>query len=353
MRTTFPILGLMIFLSCCALKQHEPHPQQKPSLNSKASINRTTCKAPQASSITISDGYILPVSSWRPKGEITAVILALHGFNDYRHAFSETGKFLARHGVITYAYDQRGFGETSGTGLWAGIEPMINDLRTLIHLLRIRHPGLPLFLMGESMGGAVIMTALDQPDPIHPDGIILIAPAVWSRATMPWYQRVALWLGARIVPSLKVSGRGLHIIPSDNVEMLQSLYLDPLVIKETRIDTLDGLTNLMDAALKASGHLHPPTLILYGDHDEIIPRKAVCRMLRALPPFHQGKWQLLLYPDGYHMLTRDLQADVVRNDIYTWISQPNAPLPSGHEWQRGDLASDCSNLWRHMESPGM
>jgi len=294
----------------------------------------------------MSDGYVLPISSWVPDGKITAVVLALHGFNDYRHAFAGTGPFLARHGILTYAFDQRGFGETEGFGLWAGTDRMVQDLHTLVRLLRSRHPGLPLFLMGESMGGAVIMAALGRPDPLQTDGAILIAPAVWSRDTMPWYQRVALWIGAHAFPSLRVSGKGLGITPSDNIEMLRTLSVDPLVIKKTRIDTIDGLTNLMDEAAATLGKIRGPGLILYGNHDEIIPKKPVCRMLHTLPPVPQRQWRLAVYPDGYHMLTRDLEAAVVRGDIAQWINHPNAPLPSGHERRRNSLAADCSNLWR-------
>jgi len=325
--------GLLTFFSSCASSN-----SLQPAVNHPPTID--------TDSSTMSDGSILPISSWIPDGKITAVALALHGFNDYRNAFAGTGPFLAKHGILTYAFDQRGFGKTRGFGLWAGTDRMISDLRALARLLRFRHPDHPLFLMGESMGAAVIMAALGRSDPLDVNGVILIAPAVWTRDTMPWYQRVALWIGAHAFPSLRVSGKGLGITPSDNIEMLRALSVDPLVIKKTRIDTIDGLTNLMDEAAAASGKIRVPGLILYGDHDEIIPKKPVCRMLHTLPPVHQRQWRLAVYPDGYHMLTRDLEAAVVRGDIAQWINHPNAPLPSGHERRRDGLAADCSNLWR-------
>ena len=57
--------------------------------------------------------------------------------------------------------------------------------------MREKHPGLPLILLGESMGGAVIMAALAEASPPEADGFVLAAPAVWSRAVMPaWQARV-------------------------------------------------------------------------------------------------------------------------------------------------------------------
>ena len=193
------------------------------------------------------DGQVLPVKSWRlEKDPPRAVLIALHGFNDYSNFFAEPGAFLATRGIASYAYDQRGFGNAPGHGLWPGIDALVADLKTFAGLVRDRNPGTPLYLLGESMGGAVIMVAIADADAPEADGVILAAPAVWGRVTMPWYQRLALWIGVRLMPGAEVTGRGLKITPSDNIEMLKALGRDPLVIKATRIDAIYGLTNLMD-----------------------------------------------------------------------------------------------------------
>ena len=139
--------------------------------------------------------------------------------------------------------------------------------------------------------------------------------------------RAALWLGAHTLPWHKVSSRGLNIKPSDNIEMLRKLAEDPLVIKETRIDALYGLVNLMDAALSAAPHLEGPMLILYGAKEELIPGHSIDNLLKRLPENHKRRF--VHYEKGYHMLLRDLAATKVYNDIATWISAPDAPLPSG------------------------
>jgi alpha-beta hydrolase superfamily lysophospholipase len=145
-------------------------------------------------------------------------------------------------------------------------------------------------------------------------------------------------------PGYKVTGEGLDIRPSDNIEMLRALGRDPLVIKKTRIDTVYGLTNLMQAAFDNSASLRIPVLLLYGEHDEIISPVPICRMLEKTATFSTTGWRLLLYPDGYHMLTRDLQADVVLQDIATWTRNTAAVVPSGLEvdWDAQRLRKLCS-----------
>ena len=269
----------------------------------------------------MSDGYVLPLSVWKPEGEIKAVVLALHGMNDYRHAFADAGTRLAASGIATYAYDQRGFGETEWRGMWAGTQRMVLDMETMAALLHAQYPAVPLYLLGDSMGGAVLLASLSHnPGPQGVAGMVLVAPAVWGRDTMNPFQRTLLWLGAHTLPALELTGKGLHIKASDNIDMLRALGRDPLVIKKTRIDAISGLADLMDEAAASVPRLRGKVLIQLGAHDEVIPKNPTCQMLAVLADRTEQQPRVVIYPEGYHMLTRDLRADIVLRDIARWIS---------------------------------
>jgi acylglycerol lipase len=199
-------------------------------------------------------------------------------------------------------------------------------------LLRTRHPGVPMFLLGESMGGAVVIAAAAARQRV--DGVILVAPAVWSRNTMSPIQRLVLELAADSVPWLELTGSGLDIRPSDNLAMLRAFSADPMVIKGTRVDAIWGLTNMMDRAMSKGPSLSGPVLLLYGEKDEIVPGNAFCTFLARLPKDQQGI-RRVLYHNGWHMLTRDLQGERVNADIAAWLSDRNSPLPSGEEVRPG------------------
>jgi acylglycerol lipase len=272
------------------------------------------------------DGSKLPVRTWLPKNRpVTSAIIALHGFNDYSNFFTKPGKFLSSHGIASYAYDQRGFGSAPGRGLWSGIDAYTRDLSSFAEVIRARHPDVPLYILGESMGGAVTIVAMTGSHPPNVDGVILIAPAVWGRDTMPWYQRWLLAVSAHTLPWLELTGKGLHRSPSDNIEMLRALGRDPRVIKGTRIDTVYGLSNLMDEALSQAENLRVPTLVQYGKHDQIIPKSPIFLMLEKMPTATRKAF----YENGYHMLLRDLQADKPLADIAAWITDHKQPLVHG------------------------
>lgn len=277
------------------------------------------------------DGVCLPIRTWRSNSPAPkAIIIAVHGFNDYSNFFKAPGSFLAKKNITTYAYDQRGFGAAPKPGLWPGVPNLTNDLMSLTSLVQARHPKVPVYLLGESMGGGVVMVTLkkarEQAQELGLSGVILSAPAIWGRQFMPWYQSTALWFAAHTFPRTTITGKGLKITASDNIEMLRALGSDPLVIKKTRIDAVYGLTNLMDQALESAWELNDPLLVLYGKKDEIIPRKPTMEMLSRLPEKAKATRKIILYDNGYHMLMRDLHAEIVWRDIIDWIETRNKQL---------------------------
>jgi len=282
------------------------------------------------------DGLRLPVRSFPAIGRPQAVLVALHGLNDYSGFFQETADDLARAGIHTLAYDQRGFGATPDRGRWPGEQALIGDFAAFVRDVRRRNPDLPLYVLGESMGGAVIAVALARDPALPVDGAILVTPAVWSRDTMPWYQRLGIWFGATFTPGLTLSSADFDIPPTDNEQAREQFARDPLTIKGTRFDTMDALVDLMGEAQRAVPALRQRTLLLYGLHDVMIPRTPMVALLERWRAAPSPNFRFALYPDGHHLLLRDRQRAVVWRDIATWIRDPGAPLPSGCEHDRQD-----------------
>lgn len=272
------------------------------------------------------DNTELPLRMWLPADEIKGVVVALHGFNDYSNFIKDSASFFTTRKLALYAYDQRGFGKSKTRGRWSGWQAMTDDLATFIAVIKQVHPDTPVYILGDSMGGAVTIVTMAQTNPLEVNGVILVAPAVWARSEMPFYQRLALWIAAHTVPWEKVTGQSLDIVASDNIEMLRKLGKDPLVIRETRIEVLYGLSNLMDKAFDSAEKFRATSLLLYGKKDEIIPREPVFDFYKRLPVTAQDQQRMILYENGYHMLLRDLQSAEVLTDIVQWINDQSQQL---------------------------
>lgn len=292
--------------------------------------------------LILPDGARAPLRSWLPKAPHAPkmIVLALHGFNDYSHAFELPATWLSARGAAVYAYDQRGFGASQMQGIWAGEEHLHRDLQQAIAALRLAHPSTPLYLLGESMGAAIIIntcaSAAASCDGVS--GLILSAPALWGDDTLSGFYRASLWVGAHLMPASHWTGEDLDILATDNFEILRAMGADPLVIKATRTDAIYGLVRSMANAYGAAPQLMLPLLLLYGARDEIVPPMPVAKTIDALTAPNSVGY----YAGGYHLLLRDLQREVVYKDILSWMDNRYRPLPSSADmgWKEELLGVD-------------
>jgi alpha-beta hydrolase superfamily lysophospholipase len=273
------------------------------------------------------DGARLGLTVWPAKEAAKAVIVGLHGMNDYANAFHLAAPIWSHQGIATYAFDQRGFGRSVGRGLWAGPELMIDDLHRFVRLVRQRHPAVPITVVGESMGGAVAICAFASDSPPEADSLVLLAPAVWGWSSQPLPNRTLLWLTARLAPDRPVTPPGWLssvVQPSDNLEELRAMGQDPQMIWGARPDTLFGLVGLMEAASRDIGRIKAPIAYLYGARDQVIPRSAALSAAARIKSSDRSAW----YDRGYHLLIRDRQRDLVIQDVASLVLRPEKPLPS-------------------------
>ncbi|GAA0645062.1 alpha/beta fold hydrolase [Brevundimonas lenta] len=315
-------LALTLALAACATPAVQP-PMHPPSGFPGPALETAT--------LLMDDGARLPLARWGPdSGEPWAVIVALHGMNDSRASFRLAGPWWAEHGIETWAIDQRGFGAAPGRGVWAGEARMTDDLRTAVALARARYPRALIAVAGESMGGAVTVAAFGSDRPPDADRVILLAPAVWGWTAQGPVNSAGLWLtartmGARAVDTPEWAIRA-HPASSNRLELFRN-GRDPNSLITTRFDALYGLVDLMESASLHLGDMRAPTLLLYGANDNVIqkgPMRLALERAGDRPGFRTA-W----YPDGWHILNRDLQAEVVYRDVEAWLRNADAPLPSG------------------------
>ncbi|WP_411820735.1 lysophospholipase [Hyphococcus formosus] len=271
------------------------------------------------------DGTPLTLDIWQAD-EPRAVLVALHGMNDYAHAFALPGAYWAETaGITTYALDQRGFGRSPQFGHWVGEETMAADLRGLVEAVRRNHPGLPVFAVGHSMGAAVLMSAQLQ-EPLNVDGLILAAPGVWGGRALPLPYRMSANFAAMLAPGKTLTGERADRQASDNIEILRAMYYDPHVVKETRLDAIVGAIRVMGTAYNGADDIRANILVLIGEKDEIIPLKAMEKTAMRL----DGDVTVHRYPEGWHLLFRDLQGEKVWRDVARWIArQTNSKFALG------------------------
>lgn len=323
----FCTLGLLLLAGCSA-PTLPALPSSAPDNADKITPSQVLPSKPMR--FDLPSGQSLAARVWaRPKPQ--HIVLGVHGFNDYSKAFDPLAQHLsAELNATVYAYDQRGFGANPEPGNWPGTNALLADLRHIAAQLKLRHPGLPLTVVGESMGGALVWVSAAESPGLIADHIVLKAPAVWGASSMPWYQRIGLQLMNSVAPDMVLTGRGvqsLGIRPTNDIEISRDFGRDPLFIKATRVSSLAGVTELMGRAQNLDTPPPQRSLVLYGLRDRIIPPAPVCDWLTHLNAAGKSGTTLdfVVYPEGWHLLTRQLQTRDVLHDLQQWLQQN--PLP--------------------------
>jgi acylglycerol lipase len=272
-----------------------------------------------ADALVTGDGVLLPISSWQPAGPAAAVVLGLHGYGDYRKSFDLAGRWLARRGIAFYAYDQRGFGETDSRGYWPGADTLIDDCADAVGVLREAYPGLPLVVLGESMGGSVALAGIRGGEVAGVDRLILAAPGVRGGVPLRQLHDLGLRLALLALPWLAVElrrGGRPWLDPAES----RRLADDPLILRHLSVGTYDGLIELANRATADGGSELPPTLLLYGELDGTIPRVAIDDLAVRLG----DRCTLRAYPERHHLLLHEADAAGVFADCLRWLQPAGA-----------------------------
>ncbi|MDE1896139.1 MAG: alpha/beta fold hydrolase [Rhodospirillales bacterium] len=269
------------------------------------------------------DGASQPYRLYPADGKIKAVVLALHGYTDSRDGWEILARYLNPHGIEIYAPDLSSFGASKNRGYWPGTNVLVNEARDKAIILRARYPTTPLYIMGESMGGAIGLLLGTSPNPPPVNGYVLSAPAVWGGTAMNPLFKETLRVANFFAPGKRLTGQSAHIKASDNLAALIAFSDDPLTIHAPRIDNIAGLVKLMGQAQAACAHFNQKALILYGGKDELVPKEAMRACWRAIPA--QAPVTLAFYPPDYHLIPRDLERAVPNADILAFLEQRGLP----------------------------
>lgn len=305
------IILMCMILSACSAGGALPIPPGAPETEAETFVFAT-------------DGERLATSEWGPEAP-RGVILGFHGFGDYGDlTFRRAAEYWQEQGLIVIAVDQRGFGRNRSKGYWPGAEALISDAITVSRQVRERFPELTLTVIGHSMGGGVVAAAAASG--LEADRIVLAAPAIWGGSQLNPIYRVTAWFAATVVPDRRFTGEGVvRIQASDNIEALRELARDPNYLSPPSARELHGLVRLTDLAEAAAPDVRIPSLMLLGTKDQVAINTVAERTFGLFP----AESHVVEYPEGWHLLFRDLQAERVWHDVAAWALDGEPPGPEG------------------------
>jgi alpha-beta hydrolase superfamily lysophospholipase len=222
----------------------------------------------------------------------------VHGLGEHSGRYEHVGSYLAGRGVSVYAFDHQGHGRSGGPrGRVSDFSIFLDDLATFHEFVRLDSEGLPLFLLGHSMGGLIVVAYLLE-RPLTPDYLVLSSPA--------------------IVPILSSDEPAIDPTRLSRDPAVQQAYLDdPLILRERVTDELyvklaDGLGLLAGRAAE----IDRPLLLIHGKADRLCSWQGAVEYVEASS---SPDVTLQLYEDGRHECLNEVNRSEVMAALWGWM----------------------------------
>jgi len=269
-------------------------------------------------------GHSLLRRTWAPP-EPERVLVLVHGYAEHSGRYDHVGAWLAARGCAVSGYDHQGHGHSSGPRCHVRrFSDFVDDLEIAVRLAREENPGLPLFVVGHSMGGLMTASYLIERQPSL-TGAVLSGPALALGADAPRLRLLAARLLSAVAPRLSVPS-GLD--PN-------GISRDPAVVRAYLADPLIGLT--MTARLGAeliatltrtapqASRVGVPLLLLHGEDDPLCPAQ-------GSRDFHAGLTTpgsaIEVFPKLRHEIFNEPEQETVFLRLLDWVQEIGDRAPA-------------------------
>jgi alpha-beta hydrolase superfamily lysophospholipase len=260
-------------------------------------------------------GVLLFRQVWRPAGPARAVLINIHGLGDHSGLYPTLAEHFPSRRIIVHAMDLRGNGRSGGQRAYVQRwEEYREDLHRFVELVREEEAGRPLFLLGNSLGGLIVLEyALHYPDGLR--GVIAASPPL-GRVGVPAPLMALGRIFSRVWPRFSIrTGMDLSGLARDPV-VVQTVLADPLF---HRVGTARLSTEVVAAISRvqaAAPDFPLPVLVLHGSADRMVPPEGSRAFVVRVG--HPDR-ELREYPGAFHVLFADLDHERVLTDVERWI----------------------------------
>jgi len=256
--------------------------------------------------------------AWLPPDPPERVLLLIHGFAEHSGRYEAVGSWFAGRGSAVHAYDHRGHGRSGGRrGHVAHFSELLDDLGGVLEAVGAEHPGLPIYLVGHSMGGLVLAAFLRERRPAVA-GAVSSGAALALAERMPRGQLAVARLLRRVTPRLALDAGLDTSALSRDPEVARRYEADPLVFRRLSVSLA---VEMFDAAARTAGggaDIHVPMLLLHGAEDRLCPPRGSRELHATLKASGSA---LRLYPGLRHEIFNEPEAEDVFRDILEWLRE--------------------------------
>lgn len=272
------------------------------------------------------DGIELHWRSWVPASPV-GVIVIVHGLAEHGGRYAETARYFAEHGWAVYAGDLRAHGHSADVPGAGRVH--VNrfsdyqmDVTAFMNLARQSHRGLPLFLLGHSMGGLIVISHVLQ-NPGAQAGAVISSPALGTHPDFkpPALLRLLVGILDRIAPRLRFPSDLDTSAISRDPNVVQAYLDDPLVSQKVSARWYAEILRAIDRAHADAHTLQVPLLLMQSGSDRLVDPSAPARWAASTTA---GLVERVNWEGLYHEMFNEPEKPRVRQRALDWLQKQTA-----------------------------
>lgn len=239
------------------------------------------------------------------------LVLLCHGYGEHIGRYEWVAQRLVADGAAVYGVDHAGHGRSEGERvLIADYEPVVDDFRRLHERAALEHPGVPVVLVGHSMGGMIAARYAQ----LFGDDLLC---TVLSGPVIGRWEALEALLAADQIPAAPIDPDTLSRDP----QVGRAYVEDPFVWHGAfKRQTLEGLRDAI-AAIQAGGPLRCPVLWLHGEDDALVPKAGSAT---GWPTIRGERGLQKSYPQARHEIFNEINRDEVIDDVIAFVRDNRA-----------------------------
>ena len=254
---------------------------------------------------------------WVPSAGVTGAVVIVHGLAEHGGRYAHVGERFAEGGYATYVADHRGHGRSDGVrGNIDRMSTVVTDLETMLRSVIGRHPDVPLFLYGHSLGGLIALVYATG-RPVALNGVVLTGSAV-DISVGSGIERMAARVLSAVTPNLGMVRLDASAVSRDP-EVVRLYDTDPLNYRgKTRVRTGAEILAAVDLVGSRLDRLTMPLLILHGGGDTITSpagSKLIADRAASTDITHK------VYDGWYHELHNEPDKETVFTEMIAWFKE--------------------------------
>ena len=273
---------------------------------------------------TVADGVHLACQAWRPARDTRAVLAVVHGYGEHGGRYRELAVRLTEHGLAVHVCDLRGHGRSSGRrGYVSRFSDYLDDTAVHLDIVRREDPGLPVFVLGHSLGGLIASSFVEQRRGQDLSGLVLSAPFLRLAIPVSPLKVLAARAASVVAPTMDVGNPLDPARLSHDQAVVSACRTDPLNHNAAPARWAAEILNAQRATLAAAGRISLPLLVMYGDADPVADPAGARELCAAASSRDKTERS---YSGFYHEIFNETGREAPIADLLAWL---DGHVPAG------------------------